>query len=476
MNHTPKAIAPVITLLSSSPKSSRKTQRIFEQLFQLKPIKEGGKECLNNNDALDSIFHPLLRKRWDSAASICVSSGTVLHFLSLTLDKKRPNKNDDDSDLLQDGSLDTSFSLLSISSAPSLHHGNAGNTKIMDAQTSIQETRRLLAEYVRMSNGSNWMGMALFNMKINMSTMLNRPTHVLNSQILGRDDGLPFLKLPLEYSKDDLCLSFANENNFTSPGFENDCKQKRIENTMRFREIVLPHFDDATYPNGSSLLSELSNSNLAKPLPGLYQWPSIFHHSSHYNSKQKNNKVQNQNIALRPLPSSNEDIRLPPPTLIFQCPSLDDARESLTQYGVQASKIGFSGNKNSGQLRVIHEAFSGLDVRFCEQQNLSAQFAESQEALMSASLEELQSTNIFLEGGAVKPGKENDKATSLGNRQSKGDSMNGMGDCWVEFRANIRQPAGFFKNRKNLVNGKSFQTDKFSKVERVAKPPDIPYE
>jgi len=44
--------------------------------------------------------------------------------------------------------------------------------------------------------------------------------------------------------------------------------------------------------------------------------------------------------------------------------------------------------------------------------------------------------------------------------------MNGLGDCWVEFRANLKKPSGFF-TRNTKSNRQSH---------KVAKAPDIPYE
>ena len=56
--------------------------------------------------------------------------------------------------------------------------------------------------------------------------------------------------------------------------------------------------------------------------------------------------------------------------------------------------------------------------------------------------------------------------------------MNGLGDCWVEFRANLKKPAGYLKNvlvsrtTNTSLTGGGAKTSKT----RIAKAPNLPYE
>ena len=52
--------------------------------------------------------------------------------------------------------------------------------------------------------------------------------------------------------------------------------------------------------------------------------------------------------------------------------------------------------------------------------------------------------------------------------------MNGLGDCWVEFRANMKQPLGFV--RKALKSAHSGTSTGKLAPKRIVKAPNIPYE
>eukprot|EP00558_Chaetoceros_sp_UNC1202_P001977 CAMPEP_0197258448 /NCGR_PEP_ID=MMETSP1429-20130617/82104_1 /TAXON_ID=49237 /ORGANISM="Chaetoceros sp., Strain UNC1202" /LENGTH=61 /DNA_ID=CAMNT_0042722557 /DNA_START=38 /DNA_END=223 /DNA_ORIENTATION=+ len=61
--------------------------------------------------------------------------------------------------------------------------------------------------------------------------------------------------------------------------------------------------------------------------------------------------------------------------------------------------------------------------------------------------------------------------------------MNGLGDCWVEFRANVKRPLGFMKKRLNAnmsMNNSQMNSRVRSgnddRIQRVAKAPNLPYE
>lgn len=196
---------------------------------------------------------------------------------------------------------------------------------------------------------------------------------------------------------------------------------------MRLKEVCIPHYDDDVYQNGETFLSMLSESSLNRPVIGLYQF--------------------NNGLAMRPLPSAKEDRSLPAPSLVFQC--ADTSEEEL--HGVVTAKIGFSGTSRQGQWMVAHADLPGLDLRLTDSNTFSSSFAEAQDSLLASSLSELQNENVLLEGG--------------GNQRASSDAMNGAGDCWVEFRANLKQPSGFMKRKP-----------KGAKADKVAKVPNLPYE
>jgi len=229
-------------------------------------------------------------------------------------------------------------------------------------------------------------------------------SHLLGSFSTGE---LPFLALPVK---------------------EKDAPQPESRNPLTgLKEIAVPAYDFAAYPDGSNLLTRLSSSDLPRPKTGLYEWAST---------------------RIRPLPTGSEDQPLPPPSLIFHCNSLEDV--SVQEHGAVTSKIGFGG-LGSGQLIVLHKDLPGLDLRFCSCTEAASSFAEAQESLLAASLADLQSANILL----------------TGDEKAKADERVGQGDCWVEFRANLKKPVGFWR-RYGIGKSKS--------THRIAKAPDLPYE
>ena len=233
------------------------------------------------------------------------------------------------------------------------------------------------------------------------------PMSMLNSNSCG---GLPLLQLP--------------------PVVQGKCAaptKEDLTTSGRLKEIVVPYFDHATFKDGSTLQSRISDSSLTRPAVGVYQWTSSSTH-------------------VRPLPTAAEDRRLPPPSLIFHSSNLDEILKK-TAPGLKVAKIGYSGTK-TGQLMMLHPDLEGIDVRYCSQDIISSAFSEAQESLLAASLEELQSSNILLAGG----------------EQGKIDERLGKSDCWVEVRANLKRPSGYWQRK----GGQSKQ--------RIAKIPDIPYE
>lgn len=411
MVHIHPISSPVVTLLSRSPVASRRTQSLLQSLFGMKPI------CLPRQeevceDGLDFLFPSFLRgwNRWDSVASQCPSSGAVLHLLSLSCQSV-----DDDDDGIKNGGK--SLSLISVT------QGFEGGKIFSNdsASASVFKARRLLARRVREVGNSS----TALAVKITMCTALGQ--RIDSSHLFGScaKIGLPYM-----------CLPSANYN---SSDCNSRCAGGDIKaSTFRLREVVLPYFDDAMYEDGSSLMSRLGDSALSRPLVGLYQWPQ-------------------NGIAFRPLPAAKEDLTLPPPSLVFGCESLDNAQQAIDDSGAISAKVGFSGNGRKGQLIVRHDLLTGLDFRMCEAgSSFSSIFAEAEESLLAGSLDDLQNANVMAEGGAGIYASSN-------SVQGKSDAMNGLGDCWIEFRANMRNPSGFWQKR-NQESSK-----------RIVKPPHIPY-
>ncbi|KAL9181369.1 hypothetical protein ACHAXT_010174 [Thalassiosira profunda] len=144
------------------------------------------------------------------------------------------------------------------------------------------------------------------------------------------------------------------------------------------------------------------------------------------------NATDNPGLIFRPLPAAQEDLRLSPPSLVFQSKSLDESQE------------------------LIERTLGGRTI--CETAGeewvLSSSFDEAQDSLLAGSLAELQSTHVVSEG---KRG---------GTDTVAGDPKIGHADCWIETRQTVKRPSGFVSSlfrRKPSGN-------------RIAKPPDIPYE
>jgi hypothetical protein len=402
------ASAVVITLLSSSPALSRRAQTALQSLLKVEPVSIAS---IKDGDALDRIMPALFRSTWDSVVSREVASGTILHFLSI----KGSVENRDKEQL----------SVLSL-----VEHDGSSSSSV---EESIQLSRNLIAEQI-----SHQEGRSLFapssKMRIAMKhSLLGQP--LTTNDLLGFGGGLPLLK-PL--------VGASLEAPASAPVLAS--KKSNNEPTIRFKELCIPYFDDASYPDGSTLLSTLSAS-LYRPAVGLYQ----FHRNENHNG-----------IAVRPLPSAKEDRMLPFPSLVFYKSNDGDGDKSSNSDttgkdddGCRTAKIGFSSSR-TGQYMVSHPDLPGLDIRLSDKETFSSHFAEAQQALLAGSLLELQSNNVLLEGG------------KSGSNESRSDSMNGLGDCWVEFRANMKQPSGF-------INKRSANSSSSSQL-RVAKVPDIPYE
>ena len=182
-----------------------------------------------------------------------------------------------------------------------------------------------------------------------------------------------------------------------------------------------------------------------------------------------------KSLACRTLPAATEDRILAPISLVFECKDLKEALQVVNGVdGIVFGKVGFSGNGKKGQIRVGHKDLKGVDIRMCESSKLSSQFAESEEALLAGSLADLQNDNVMAEGALDSSDNISNRYTTKNDKQrSSSNSMNGLGDCWMEFRANMKAPSGFFSKKKVIVT-----THRASGrgTERIARAPNIPYE
>lgn len=380
-----------MSLFSSSVASSRLAQEVLRKLLPtIEPFP-----FLREEDADDELDQALkllgLRRRWHSVASKCVSSGTIIHFISLT------SNGSDVASTSSGGHL----SLLGVTDS---------QTRKQSDVDSVQGSRRLIASHICKEDGR-------YLRSLRLITKHAAGRHISVSEIVGFGAGLPLLYLPVNHDLSSI-------------------EPKSPRQPVGLKEITIPHYDDDKFPDGQTLLSMLGSSLLHRPAVGLYQWP-------------------NHGVAIRPLPSAKEDRILPAPSLVFYCEDLDQAAYRLSTLGAVSAKIGYNGLQNSGQLMVSHPDLLGLDIRLTDSTNYTSSYPEAQEALLASSIAELQNVNVLLEGG-----KEN-KAT-----RAQMDERVNVGDCWVEFRANMKRPLGFMN--RIVKNG--------GRVRRSSKAPDLPYE
>jgi hypothetical protein len=337
------------------------------------------------------------------SASSMDGEGCIFHFLSLR-------------DTKENVSISTHhLSLLSILDI---------EEKCANSNTSIQHARDLLATRIEKSTSS-----FILRLKLMFFNLIDRT--ITAEDLLGMND------VQVERKS----ITMEGQSSFTKNESENTTCAKNLLNPKYLKEIVLPYD-----PDHSSMMARLETLNCSVIKPGLYKFG---------------------NLAIRPLPICSIDINLSPPTLVFRCQSLDQIEKDLCTDNnldsgllIKLHKVGRN-STNQGQLLIGSNAFDGnLELRYCETASYSSFFAEAQASLMASSLEDLQNVNVLLEGGQVKntDSKIMDKQDQ---HTSKLDTMNGLGDCWKEFRVNIQRPRGFLKG---------------SKYKRVAKAPDIPFE
>lgn len=237
------------------------------------------------------------------------------------------------------------------------------------------------------------------------------------------------------------------------------------------KEIVIPAYWSDTYADQRSLFATLQESAwLTRPAAGLYRLPLVAGNSAV------------PRVCLRPLPMGKEDrTAVPsPPTLVFHAADLDAAAARLVadhdtdgddgdgSAKTAVVKIGYTGQRGAasrGQLVLLDAAASaetaGVDIRLCAAPTPSSVFAEAQASLLASSLSELQSKHVLSSSHQKSTAEKNSAATR------DADLNTNQMDCWVEFRASLRNPLGFLPRRRR---------QSASTGPKIAKAPDLPYE
>ena len=354
-------------------------------------------------------------EKWHSTASYCQTSGTILHFLSLsTNDNNNDNQDKDNMVPLQ---------LISI-------HGLG----------SIKDCRQSLANIIQSNQYS--IETRLRGIMFNCMNKLGK--QITPAWILANNPTASYITPILDLTNHSTSLT-ENESK------TKDCvtiDEKSHGSIGKLRELVLPFFPLPFFLEESSLQSKLSKSSLARPLPGLYQ-------CSVDSTDDGTDTMVNNGLIFRPLPAAEEDLTLSQPSLVFQCQRLTDSQKLIEQkLGGTTHKIGWKGHGKLGSLMVRHPSLSGLDIRLVQSVTddwiPTASFDESTESLLAGSLDDLQSSHVVSDGNVT--GDSLVKDEKIGN-----------GDCWIEMRSNVTQPLGFIKQFKK-------------KKQTIAKPPDLPFE
>ena len=411
----------MLTFLSPGPARSRSAVEFLHELLGMPLVDAGsGPGAAGTRDCLDELHFGSSTSSWDSVACACPASGTVLHFLSPSADQGEAT------------SGRPALRLMAV-------HGSRSASSPSEA---LRECRRRLAGSIRERQivASSAAEGRLRGLLYTMGSAAGgqpKPSWILEKNPSASRHVSPFFDL----------TPFSSTNESVGPS-ERESPFKRHHNGGKLRELALPFF-----PGSSSLQTKLSESpSLSRPLPGLYQCSAGAEGRA---SATKGDPAENSGLIFRPLPAAEEDLRLSPPSLVFQCESLDEVRRSVEgRPGGGIEKIGWRGHGRPGSLVVSHPSVAGLGVRVCEgaggMWRPEGMFAEAQESLLAGSLAELQSTRVVSEGGGdgTSPGRE--------------DPNTLKSDCWVEVRANVRHPMGFFSQKPTVT--------------KVANIPDLPFE
>ncbi len=386
--------APVITILSPCLTASKKAVSLLSAVGNMEEIPPLAEDSSNKalNDAFKSSL-PGLSQSWDSVGARCRLSGSIVHFCSTKEHSDGKAQN-------------APFALLAITD-----EDKSIPNKDERSQAAISRFRNLLAARINNENGMN---STLLNLKSLISGNLTIKDLLKNVS----SDGLPLLSIPEKLESAEF---------FT----ENETLEHEKDSSLPFlKEVVVPYFDDASYRDGSTLMSKLFRHTPNRPAVGVFEWPD-------------------STTCIRPLPTAGEDKFLPPPSLIFHSESPTDLVK-MREIGFREARIGYGGlGPGHGQVMLLHENLRGLDIRYCPRTTVSSSFSEAQESLLAGSLDELQSANVLASGGG----------------RSINDPLIDRADCWVEVRASLKQPSNYWQRSKKVA-GK----------QKIAKVPDLPYE
>ena len=408
---------PVVTFLSPNPHRSRSAVHFLHQALNFPVVDKI--LSTNKTDSLNELYNV----GWDSEACICPFSGTVLHFLSL-----------DDSH--EEDTNDESFhSLISI-------HGGMHPTDNAAVLNTPCTSDVVLKSRIRLAQ--EFQQRQLFHSSPALSSLESRvrggAIRFMNS--IGRNSSPSWIlqKIPTSSNYQPVLLDLKPFSNLTNDSCSHIQKYSTVNQAYQLRELAIPFF-----PEMSSVQQQLSQSSLTRPAPGLYQFTQ---------------STNNDGLILRPIPSATEDFKLPQPSLVIQCSSLAKVKDIVeNNLEGRTAKIGWRGDGQNGSLIVSHPSVRGLDIRLVETSDKwisNTYFDEAQEALLAASLDDLQSSHVITEGNE---GTDKDFERQI-------DPKNLIADCWIETRANVKNPLGFLSKKWSARSKKTI----------VAKPPDLPYE
>jgi len=492
---------PVLTFLSPNPRYSQSAIQVLNQLFDfpaldLNKVKEGenvGRDD-HTRDHLDKLHfgdsNAANVMKWDSKACICPSSGTIIHLLSLSKidDCEKESHQSHNS---REVSSKHKLSLISVYGG-GIPCDVLAETEVIQSTNEesyrevIIEARKRLAramqsqQFFSPSESNGEIDDSISNSISFASTMESRLRGLL-FQFMHRIGKQGYVSLILSQNPlSSRHISTIIDLESLQININREELMQQIDITVRnsspkskLRELALPFF-----PELSNFTTEFSRSSLLRPLPGLYQSHSMNSHLEESTKDcppktRRNNINSNPGLIFRPLPAATEDMRLPPPSLVFQCRSLTETQAFLEgTLGGRTAKIGWRGDGAGGSLMVFHPALSGIDIRISSGNEngdwiLSSYFDEAQESLLAGSLDELQSAHVVSEGAS--------KSDTQNELILERDNKIGNADCWVEVRANVKHPTGFWKQFSPVAMGDKI-TGKKKNTVNVAKPPDLPYD
>ena len=288
----------VLTFLSPSTAYSRSAVEFLNDSLGLIPINNS---TSNVRDSLDNLhFGSDGEEKWQSTASYCQTSGTILHFLSLST-------NDNNNDTQDKGNM-VPLQLISIHGLRSIADCRQSLANVIQSKQYTIETR-------------------LRGIIFNLMNKLGK--HLTPAWILASNPTTSHVSPILDLTNHSTTLTESE--NKTKDFVTID---KSPENIGKLRELVLPFF-----PEDSSLQSKLSKSSLPRPLPGLYQCSVV-------STDESKDTIANNGLIFRPLPAAEEDLTLSKPSLVFQCQHLTDSQELIEQKGGRTHKIGWKGDDN----------------------------------------------------------------------------------------------------------------------------------